>query len=56
VDAIMSVGLRFETDQNFGLFLMAEGMYQLNNNYTRQGPFVRNALGVGLSFGMHFYM
>jgi hypothetical protein len=56
VDAIMSLGLRFETAQNFGLFLMAEGMYQLNNNYTRQGPFVRNAFGVGLSFGMHFYM
>lgn len=56
VDAIASVGIRLSTDQNFGFFLMAEGAYQLTNNYTKQGPFIRNSFGVGLSVGFQFYL
>jgi hypothetical protein len=56
VDAIGSVGIRLTTDQNFGIYLQAEGCYQLNSNYSKQGAFIRNAYGVGLSFGMQFYL
>lgn len=56
IDAIGRVGLRFQANDNYGLYLMGEGFYQLTNNYSDQGPFIRRAFGVGLSVGIHVYL
>jgi hypothetical protein len=56
VDAIGRVGLRFQANNNYGLYIMGEGFYQLTNNYTNQGPFIRKAYGIGLSVGLHVYL
>ena len=56
VDAIGRIGFRFQANNNYGFYLMGEGFYQLTNNYTNQGPFVRKPYGVGLSVGFHVYL
>jgi hypothetical protein len=55
VDAIGRIGLRFQANNNYGFYLMGEGFYQLSNNYTDQGPFIRRPFGIGVSVGFHVY-
>jgi|GEM_PF-231308 len=56
VDAIGRVGFRFQTSNKLGIYLMGEGFYQLSNNYTDQGPYIRRPFGIGLSMGFHIYL
>lgn len=55
IDATASLGLRIN-DVDYGAFILLEGAYQLNSNFDNQSPLHRNPFGIGVNFGLHFFI
>lgn len=56
IDAIANIGARMELNENYGFYILANGFYQFTSNYEKQGPYIRNPYGIGVHFGLHFYL
>ncbi|MCC5924610.1 MAG: hypothetical protein JJT77_12565 [Crocinitomicaceae bacterium] len=56
LDLIAATGIRFELDENYGIYFLLEAKRQLTNNFDHQAPHIRKAFGAGLHFGLHFYL
>lgn len=56
LDIATATGIRFELDENYGIYFLFEANRQLTNNFDKQAPHIRKAIGVGAHFGLHFYL
>ncbi|MGM0480284.1 MAG: hypothetical protein ACQERC_13765 [Bacteroidota bacterium] len=56
IDAMASVGTRIAFNENYGIFAIAEGRYQLTNNFDEQAPFIRNPYSIGFRIGAQVYL
>ncbi len=56
IDAMASAGTRIAFNENYGIFAIAEGRYQLTNNYDEQSPFIRNPYAIGFRLGVQVYL
>ena len=56
LDAVAATGVRFELDENYGIYFLLEANRQLTNNFDNQAPHIRKAFGFGAHFGLHFYL
>ncbi|MCO5268415.1 MAG: hypothetical protein M9897_05935 [Brumimicrobium sp.] len=56
IDAVVDLGVQFKIGKNAGVFIMGEASRQLNNNYVKQGPYIRKSWAVGLNCGIEIYL
>lgn len=56
LDAAANLGIQFKLSEHWGMYLIAEGRYQLIDNYVKQAPYVRRPFAIGLNVGIEVYL
>ncbi|PKR80419.1 hypothetical protein CW751_10135 [Brumimicrobium salinarum] len=56
IDVAAQIGTQIKFSPHYGVFFMVEGRRQLNNNFSKQGDFIRKPFAIGFNVGIEVYL